>query len=53
MVRGVNVFKDPTASCGLPCFYAGFSLKEFKALNGWKDKVPEYVKDYISVNTFM
>ena len=34
-------------------FYAGFSLAEFKALNGWKDKVPEYVKDYISVNTYM
>lgn len=34
-------------------FYAGFSLAEFKALNGWKDKVPEYVKDYIPVNTFM
>jgi len=34
-------------------FYAGFSLKEFKALNGWKDKVPEYVKDYVPVNQYM
>ena len=34
-------------------FYAGFSLKEFKALNSWKDKIPEYVKDYISVNQYM
>ncbi len=34
-------------------FYPGFSLAEYKALNGWKDRVPEYVKDYIPVNTFM
>lgn len=34
-------------------FYPGFSLAEFKALNGWKDKVPEYVKDYVSVNQYM
>lgn len=34
-------------------FYPGFSLAEFKALNGWKDKVPEYVKDYVPVNQYM
>lgn len=34
-------------------FYPGFSLTEFKALNGWKDKVPEYVKDYVPVNQYM
>jgi type I restriction enzyme R subunit len=34
-------------------FYPGFSLAELKALNGWKDKVPEYVKDYVPVNQYM
>ncbi len=34
-------------------FYPGFSLAEFKALNSWKEKVPEYVKDYVPVNQYM
>jgi len=34
-------------------FYAGFSMEEFKALNSWRDKVPEYVKDYVRLNTYM
>ena len=34
-------------------FYPGFSMAEFKALNSWRDKVPEYVKDYIPVNQYM
>ncbi len=29
------------------------TLADFRALNGWRDIVPEYVKDYVSVNTFM
>ncbi len=29
------------------------SLVDFKALNGYRDVVPEYVKDYVSVNTYM
>jgi type I restriction enzyme, R subunit len=33
--------------------YAGFGMSEFKALNGYRDIVPEYVKDYVSVNQFM
>ena len=33
--------------------YAGFSMLEFKALNGWRETVPEYVKDYVPVNQFM
>ena len=33
--------------------YAGFSMPEFKALNGWRDIVPEYVKDYVPINQFM
>lgn len=29
------------------------SLADFKALNGYRDVIPEYVKDYVSVNTYM
>ena len=33
--------------------YAGFGMAEFKALNSWRDVVPNYVKDYVSFNQFM
>lgn len=33
--------------------YPGFSMSEFKALNGWRDIVPTYVKDYVPVNQYM
>lgn len=33
--------------------YPGFSMQEFKALNGWRDTVPQYVKDYVSVNQYL
>lgn len=33
--------------------YPGFSMQEFKALNGWREIVPEYVKDYVPVNQYM
>lgn len=33
--------------------YPGFGMDEFKALNGWREVVPNYVKDYISLNTYM
>lgn len=33
--------------------YAGFSIDEFKALNGFREIVPEYIKDYIPLNQFM
>lgn len=33
--------------------YPGFSMEEFKALNGWRDTVPAYVKDYIPLNTYI
>lgn len=33
--------------------YPGFSMQEFKALNSWRDTVPEYVKDYVPVNQYM
>ncbi|MDP2719828.1 MAG: DEAD/DEAH box helicase family protein [Dehalococcoidia bacterium] len=28
------------------------SLGDIKALNGWRDVIPEYVKDYVSLNAF-
>lgn len=33
--------------------YPGFSMQEFKALDSWRDIIPEYVKDYVSVNQYM
>ncbi len=36
--------------------YTGFSMTDFKALNGntkWQTKVPEYVKNYVTLNTYM
>ena len=36
-------------------FYPGFGMEEFQALNGstgWREKVPEYVKNYVNLNLF-
>lgn len=33
--------------------YAGFTMAEFKALNGYRDKLPNYIKDYILLNQYM
>ena len=36
-------------------FYSGFGMEEFQALNGstgWREKVPEYVKNYVNLNLF-
>ena len=33
--------------------YPAFSFEEYKQLNGWREKIPMYVKDYVSVNKFM
>ena len=30
-----------------------FTMAEFKALNGWREIVPEYVKDYIPLNAYI
>ena len=33
---------------------AGFNMADFKAVpKEWRDKIPEYVKDYVSLNQFM
>jgi len=29
------------------------SHADFKALQEWRDRVPEYVKDYVSLNKYM
>lgn len=29
------------------------TLADFKALNGWRDTIPDYVKDYVPLNQFM
>ena len=29
------------------------TMKDFRELNGYREVVPEYVKDYVSINTFM
>ena len=29
------------------------SMQEFKELNGYREIVPEYVKDYVSINTYL
>jgi len=34
-------------------FYPAFTKDEFRALNGWRDIVPEYAKDYIPFNTYI
>lgn len=33
-------------------FYPAFTKDEFRALNRWRDIVPEYAKDYIPFNTY-
>ena len=33
--------------------HPAFSMEEFKALNGWRKTIPEYVKDYVPLNAYM
>jgi type I restriction enzyme R subunit len=33
--------------------YAGFTMAEFKALDGYREKLPNYIKDYIPLNQYM
>ncbi len=39
--------------CGYNIAIGGFTMDEYKALNGWRETIPNYVKDYVSVNHFM
>jgi type I restriction enzyme R subunit len=33
--------------------YAGFGIQEFKTLGNYRDQIPEYIKNYVSLNQFM
>lgn len=33
--------------------YAGFGMAEFKSLNGYREEVPNYIKNYVPLNQFM
>lgn len=33
--------------------YPAFSMAEFKALNGYRESIPSYIKDYIPLNPYM
>jgi len=46
-------FRNEINNKRFPRTYAGFTMEEYKSLNGWRETIPEYVKDYISVNQFM
>ena len=34
-------------------FYAAFTIEEYKKLNGYRETLPEYIKDNIVLNKFM
>ena len=34
-------------------FYAGFTMEEYKQLNGYRATLPDYIKDNIVINKFM
>ena len=36
-----------------PYDYAGFTKQEYSALNGWRDILPNYILDYIPLNTYL
>ena len=46
-------FRNEINNNRFPRDYAGFTMSEFKALNGWRETVPDYIKNYVPVNTYM
>jgi type I restriction enzyme R subunit len=46
-------FRNEINNNRFPREYAGFTMPEYQALNGYRQTIPEYVKDYVSVNQFM
>lgn len=34
-------------------FYAGFTIEDYKHLNGYRESLPDYIKDNIAINKFM
>ena len=50
---GDEEFRNEINNKRFPRQYRGFTMQEYKALNGWRKTVPEYVKDYVLVNQYM
>ena len=50
---GNEYFRNEINNKRFPREYAGFEMKEYQALNGYRQTVPEYVKDYVPVNQYM
>lgn len=46
-------FRNEIDKKHFPRDYAGFTFEEYRALGKWREKIPNYVKDYVRVNTFM
>ncbi len=46
-------FRNEINNQRFPRDYAGFEMKEYKALNGYRQIIPEYIKDYVPINQFM
>lgn len=46
-------FRNEINNQRFPREFAGFTMAEFKQLNGWRETVPTYVKDYVPVNVYM
>jgi len=46
-------FRNEINNKRFPREYAGFTMAEYKELNGFRETVPEYVKDYVPVNVYM
>lgn len=46
-------FRNEINSQRFPRDYAGFTMQEYMALNGWRKTIPEYIKDYIPLNTYI
>ena len=46
-------FRNEINNKRFPREYGGFTMEEYKTLNGFRETLPEYIKDYVSVNQFM
>jgi len=38
---------------GVPDIFPEVTIADLKDLEGWRDIISEYVKDYVSMNTFL
>jgi len=50
---GDERFRQEINAGRFPRDYGAFTMEEYQSLNGWRNKVPEYVKDYVPVNQYM